>query len=148
MEELWLGLWPYIRDLKEILMMVELVSPTVGVLVTLISGWIIHRIQVRKARILPFIPSYSETMLGTHSPSTRFYAAVHDMAMSVTEAWNIMNSRTQNKGSVEEHLNRSQLLQMCTNVHEYSGQMRQEFADYDGLDTEIQRCIVLLVDSC
>lgn len=147
MEELWLGLWPYIRDLNEILMVVELVSPTFGVLATLISGWIIHRIQVRNARILPFVPSYSETMVGTHSSSTRFYAAVHDMAMSVTEAWNTMNSRTQNRGSVEEHLNQSQLRQICTNVHEYSGQMRQEFAEYDGLDTEIQRCIVLLVDS-
>jgi len=147
MEELWLSVWPYIRDLVDILMVVEFVAPTIGVLSTMFSGLIIHRIQKRHAKILPFIPSYSDKMVGTQSNSTRFYAAVHDMAMSVTEAWNMMNSRDQNKGTVEEHLNPIQLRKLCTNVHEFSAKMRQEFADYDVLDSEMRRCLVLLVDS-
>ena len=147
MEELWFQVWPYIRDLNEIMLEAEVVAPSVGLVSTLLSGFVIHRIQVKNAKILPFIPSYSETMVGNHNASTRFYASVHDMAMSVTEAWNTMNSRSQDKGSVEEHLDRTRLQELCGHVHEYSKQMRQDFRDYDKLDTEVARCVGALDDS-
>ena len=126
MEELWFQVWPYIRDLNEIMLEAEVVAPSVGLVSTLLSGFVIHRIQVKNAKILPFIPSYSETMVGNHNASTRFYASVHDMAMSVTEAWNTMNSRSQDKGSVEEHLDRTRLQELLV-MSRVCKQMRPDF---------------------
>ena len=60
-----------------------------GILVA--SG--LHWHYRRRAKVLPHIPSLSEALDGAHDETTRLLSAVHEMTMSVTNAWNVTRSR-------------------------------------------------------
>ena len=133
MEELWFEYWPKIAEMFGTLLSVEVLSPSSGFLGGLIFGLVLHGIQRRKARILPYLPSYSQAVNAEHDGTTQFYASVHDMTMCVTEAWNTKHGRTKDAGSVETQLHHDQLYRACEGVQTHSATMMDELSDYGGL---------------
>jgi hypothetical protein len=71
----------------------------------LVSGslWAYQR---HHARSLPMLPSHADALGDEANAGTRFFAAVHDLTMTVTEAWNMVRAR--GKG-VEELIRRDHL---------------------------------------
>ncbi|MEZ4317166.1 MAG: hypothetical protein R3F61_06670 [Myxococcota bacterium] len=70
-------------------------------------------LAARQARrtVLPTVPSHANALEGPTEPSTRFFAAVHELTMTVTEAWNAGRARDSVVG-VEEAVRRD-ALQRC-----------------------------------
>ena len=123
----------YAQQAGEFLIQVEVISPTVGLLVGLIVGLIIHGVQRRRSRILPFLPSYSEAVDSEHDPATLFFASVHDLTMCVTEAWNTKHSRQTDAGSVESQLHHDQLYRACEGIETHGQAMMEELGDYPNI---------------
>jgi hypothetical protein len=112
-------------------------SAMVGTTAGSISGLIAQRLQTRRAKVLPYLPSHKEALTQKATEATRFFAAVHDMCMAVTEAWNATQSRRQNKGSVETLMKLDALLPACQTVKSEASQLRRKLAGYTTLDTAL-----------
>lgn len=104
-----------------------IVAGSVGVLV----AYGIHRHFRAKARVLPYIPSLAEAVDGEHDETTRFLAAVHEMSMSITDAWNAVQARVKTRASVEGVVRADALLPACRAVRDGVVSMRARYADYD-----------------
>ena len=86
---------------------VRIVAPVLGVLSGGLTAAVLHYRQVVKSRTLPFLPSHLEAV--DHPDAfTAWFAAMHDLTMCVTEAWNARNARM-NDSSVEANLNTERL---------------------------------------
>ncbi len=139
MREVLSELQPMAQDLMVTLSKLEVMAPTLGVAGGLFVGFVIHLLQRKKARTLPFLPSYQDTVEQEHDAATRFFAAVHDLTMCVTEAWNITHNRTQDAGSVETNLSPSHLRQACEGVSEHGQKMMDGLTDYQDLSEQVVR---------
>ena len=128
---------PSLEVVLEFVLAVEFLSPVLGLLVAVTVGTIIHLIQRRRAHILPYLPSYVDSVDAEHDSATLFFAAVHDMAMCVTEAWNTKNTRRTNGGSVETQLHHDQLYRACDGVLAHGQAMMEDLGDYDTLASEV-----------
>lgn len=85
-----------------------LVTGAAGSVGATVSGGVTHLWQARKARVLPALPSHVEATCRPDDESTRFFAAVHDLTMAVTGAWNAVRAR-RSGGRVEEVIQRDEL---------------------------------------
>jgi len=92
------------------------VAPVLGVLSGGLTAAVLHYRQVVKSRSLPFLPSHIEAV-DCPDVFTAWYAAMHDLTMCVTEAWNARNARM-NDSSVEANLNKERLDACSTAVRE------------------------------
>lgn len=115
----------------------EVLAPLVGLLSGALVAQVIHIVQTRRARTLPFLPSYLESVDQEHDAATRYFAAVHDLTMCVTEAWNMKSSRSQDAGSVESNLRRERLATTCERVKSNGQAMMDGLADYQRLSNRI-----------
>ena len=106
-----------------------------GTFAGLIAAGIAHIIQTRRAKVLPYLPSYREAFSGPHDAATRFFASVHEMTMSVTEAWNAKHARSTGKGSVEESLNLDHLTAACDGVQTEGAALLNNLKDYARIAT-------------
>lgn len=106
-----------------------------GTFAGLIAAAIAHIIQTRRAKVLPYLPSYREALNGPHDAATRFFASVHEMTMSVTEAWNAKHARSTGKGSLEESLNLDHLTAACDGVQTEGRALRDSLTDYARIAT-------------
>jgi hypothetical protein len=91
MEDWLLGLWVQFRTLT---WNPELVAGVAGLLIGVAFGGIVHWRQTLRSRVLPMLPSHAEALRGEPDEATRFFAAAHEVTMSVTEAWNAARARS------------------------------------------------------
>ena len=124
-------------QLMVVLSRLEVMAPSLGAAVGLCVGIAIHWYQTKKARVLPYLPSYREAVTQEHDAATRFFSAVHDLTMCVTEAWNMTKSRRRNAGSVELHLSQEALQRACRGVKTHGQTMMDGFVDYQELSNLI-----------
>lgn len=109
----------------------EIAAAIAGVLAGAVVATAIHRHFRAKARVLPHIPSLAEAVDGEHDETTRFLSAVHEMCMSITDAWNAVQARVETRASVEGVVRADALLPACRAVREGVDAVRARFADYD-----------------
>ena len=126
-----------LQDVLDVLLSVGFLSPVVGFLVAFTVGMIIHLVQRRRSHILPYLPSYVDALDSEHDSATLFFAAVHDMAMCVTEAWNTKNTRRTDGGSVETQLHHDQLYRACDGVLAHGQALMEELVHYDTLASDV-----------
>ncbi|MEZ4318903.1 MAG: hypothetical protein R3F61_15420 [Myxococcota bacterium] len=105
---LLLDAWVLVRDLS---WSAEIVTGLSGTTTALGAGAGTHWWQARKSRVLPTLPSHSEALERAPDDGTRFFAAVHELTMCVTEAWNAGRAR-QAGGRVEALIKRD-VLERC-----------------------------------
>ena len=87
-----------------------------GVLSGILAASGVHWHYRRRAQVLPHIPALAEAMDGAHDETTRFLAAVHEMTMSVTDAWNAARARKMTREKVEALIRTDALLPACAEV--------------------------------
>ncbi|MEC7947869.1 MAG: hypothetical protein VX265_09900 [Myxococcota bacterium] len=90
----------------------------------------IHRHFAARARVLPYIPALSEAVDGEHDETTRFLAAVHEMTMAVTDAWNATRARKVGRTSVEAVIRADVLVPACEGVQAGADAVRERFDDF------------------
>lgn len=78
----------------------------------LVSSLVYYRERYH-SRSLPMLPSHEQALEGEGNPGTRFFAAVHDLAMTVTEAWNMVRSRGKR---IEEVIRREELADVVDRI--------------------------------
>lgn len=91
-------------------------------------------IHARQGR-LPSLPSYVET-IDDPPPAVRFFAAVHDLVMALTEAWNARLSRG-DPGSVEERVDRPALVACCEAVRTEADALNDALRPWTALVDEL-----------
>ncbi|MCA9569604.1 MAG: hypothetical protein KC656_17280 [Myxococcales bacterium] len=95
-------------------MIAFLLAATAGAGGGLLAHAALRRVEQRRLNALPALPSHGEAVVGAEDPGVRFFAAVHDLTMTVTEAWNTTRIRG---GSVEERIKRDHLAGVADRVH-------------------------------
>lgn len=95
-------------------------------------GGAAHGWQARKARVLPALPSHVHALERPPDDAVRFFAAVHDLTMAVTEAWNAGRARSAG-GTVEELVRKDALRAAHDAVQDGSARLRER------LGSEAQR---------
>jgi len=105
-----------------------LASVVAGVSAAALSGWVTQRLLARDSQVLPSLPSYVEA--AGEDEALRFYGAVHDLAMTVTEAWNIARSRTM-RPQLETVLDRQALASRCEDVHKTADALHRRMQGFD-----------------
>ncbi len=113
------------------LLWLAVASASFGMLSGVVSGWTANRIMSRKSQVLPSLPSYVEAVAPPHDEAVRFYAAVHDMAMTVTEAWNAVHSRTLGRPSLEQVLDKTRLKRHCDVVRTEAIALRTRLVGFE-----------------
>jgi len=86
----------------------EVVAAVVAMHAAVLAGVAVHRWQRSHAEVLPTLPSHAEALRHAPDEATRFFAAVHDLTMTVTEAWNAARAR-HDTVALEEVLRRDRL---------------------------------------
>ena len=124
---------------KGVLYQPELIAPILGVAFGLFVSLVLHWQQRRHARVLPFLPSYQDAVTQEHDDSTRFFAAVHDLTMCITESWNVTHSRHRDHGTVERNISRPHLRAACEGVATHGRAMMDNLDDYRSLSSLIVR---------
>lgn len=117
-------------QLQHIVSQPEVAAPIAFVVVAGAVGYGIHRHFTARARVLPYIPSLSEAVDGELDETLRFLSAVHEMTMSITDAWNATRARKVGKASVEGVVRADALLPACRGVRDGVAAMRARFADF------------------
>ena len=91
-----------------------------GLVAGLIAGTataaVLHHRERRRARVLPHIPSLVEHLDGPQDEITQLLAAVHEMTMAVTDAWNAARARAVALESLESLIRSDALLPACEQV--------------------------------
>jgi hypothetical protein len=93
---------------------------------TTVSG-VLYGYQRHHARSLPAFPAHHEALEGGENAGTRFFAAVHDLTMTVTEAWNTVKVRGR---SVEEVIKRGHLESVVQRVEEGADELLDDLRAY------------------
>jgi hypothetical protein len=125
------------QALLVVLMRLEVMALTLATLVGFSVSLTIHWLQRRRSKVLPFLPSYQDSADQEHDAATRFFAAVHDLTMCVTEAWNTKHGRRKNAGSVESNISQHQLRQACEGVKTHGQVMMDGLEDYQALSNQM-----------
>jgi len=107
----------------------ELVTGVTGSVSALATAGGAHWWQKREARVLPTLPSHVEALQREADESMRFFAAVHELTMSVTEAWNTVRSR-QSGGTVEQVIRRDELRRCRDEIVACETVVRGRLRDY------------------
>ncbi|MCA9571470.1 MAG: hypothetical protein KC656_26715, partial [Myxococcales bacterium] len=92
-----------------------------------VTGSALQLWQRHGARSLPALPSHEEAVTGGADAATRFFSAVHDLTMTVTEAWNTTRIRG---GQVEEVIKRDHLGQVAERVDAGADELLTTLDDY------------------
>lgn len=95
---------------------------------TAVSGGL-YAYQRHHSRTLPMLPSHEGALVGGATPATRFFAAVHDLTMTVTEAWNVARLR---KKSVEEVIRREHLKEASDRLEAAALELEHYLEDHCG----------------
>ena len=96
------------------------------------AGWIAARAVRdglrRRMRVLPSLPSYVEAVEVSDAArdAVRFHAAVHDVAMTVTEAWNAAGARL-HRPSIEQVIDRERLAAHSRALSSSASALRERF---------------------
>jgi hypothetical protein len=98
-----------------------------------LTAFIVHRYYAKRAEVLPTLPSHAEALDGPQDQTTLFLAAVHDMSMSVTDAWNATRARRVHREPLEALLNLDTLLPACDAVQQQGAALRGYLAEYASL---------------
>lgn len=137
MEEL---LFDWFRSMFELAATYEGRAALSGTATSATVGTGLHLWQRHHARSLPTLPSHHEALEGGANAGTRFLAAVHDLTMTVTEAWNTARLR---KKPVEEVIRRDRLREIAIRVNDTGIALLDRLQDYDAsatlLDTAVAR---------
>lgn len=120
-----------LAETQEFVSQPEAAACIAGVLAGLGVAFGIHSYFRAKARVLPHIPSLSEAVDGEHDETTSFLAAVHEMSMSITDAWNAVQARRQTRASVEGIVRADALLPACEAVQQGALAIRERFRDFE-----------------
>jgi hypothetical protein len=104
-----------------------------------LTAFLVHRFFSRRAEVLPTLPSHVEALDGPQDQTTLFLAAVHDMAMSVTDAWNAARARQVHREPLEALINKDALLPACDAVKQQGAALRVHLADYESLIDQARR---------
>ncbi len=122
--------WVVIRDLSWNAEVIAGVTGTTGGVTSWAGAvWL----QRQRARVLPTLPSHHQAVKDGDDAGTRFFAAVHELTMSVTEAWNAVRAR-KGGGTVEESIRRDALRKHSDNVCAAADDLRADLSDYADLD--------------
>ena len=97
----------------------------------------------QKTRVLPYLPTMADQVDGEHDETTRFLAAVHEMTMAVTNAWNVSQSRSAG-AQIESVIQREVLLPACAAVRAEAAAIRKRFADEAAFAEQARKCETLL----
>ena len=98
---------------------------------SLASGLGVHWWQRRTAEVLPTLPSHAEALRRPPDEATRFFSSVHELTMTITEAWNA--ARARGGVSLEEVVKRERLAQIVRELELSGGQLRQRLGGYERL---------------
>lgn len=111
-----------------------------GTVTSATVGTGLHFWQRHQARSLPTLPSHHEALEGGDNVGTHFLAAVHDLTMTVTEAWNTARLR---RKRLEEVIRRGRLKELAIRVNETGIALLERLDPYDQsaqlLDTALER---------
>lgn len=118
--------WVWCRELS---WNAEAVTGLVAGSSALVGGGATHWWQLRRSRVLPTLPSHAQALARPPDEATRFFSAVHELAMGVTEAWNAVRAR-ESGGEVEEVIKRDVLRQHRDAIVESGAALRERLADY------------------
>jgi len=100
-------------------------------------GWMAGRVvRAQNQGDLPSLPSFVEAVDDVDE-AVRAHAAVHDVVMTVTEAWNAAAARTLRRTSLEQALDRGALARRCEELH----------AAVDGLRAALDSVAALVVEA-
>ncbi|MCB9676086.1 MAG: hypothetical protein H6737_13275 [Alphaproteobacteria bacterium] len=107
----------------------EVVSGLAGSTSGIGGGLLTHWWQLRKSRVLPTLPSHAEALAREGDEATRFFSAVHELTMTVTEAWNAVRAR-RSGGRVEEVVKRDVITRCRDDIVGAAAQLRGRLEDY------------------
>jgi len=102
-------------------------------------GWLARRVIASQNQgDLPSLPSFLQAVDDVDE-AIRAHAAVHDVVMTVTEAWNAAAARTLSRPSLEQALDRRALAQRCGELHDAVDALRRTLAPVAALVVEADR---------
>lgn len=136
----------YSHELTTLLYQPEYSTATTGISTALITALITHKIQTAQAEVIPVLFSGIESVKNPDTPA-KFYAAVNDVAMFASEAWNARNSRKSTEVKFHEILNVNELLNQIEIVKTQGEKYKSLMSEFYHLRNDLASAINHLNDS-